>query len=147
MKKGSINIGNGAFQVSTAGKLTATGADIAGTVKSSGNTAWCKLVDGYLEGAHNSYSATSPNGWVGFNVYDSINRQYGAAIAGRGEVAILAPKGNVDVTVKPTYTEWTNVQRSTGDYYYSIRAMTDVSVTVSVTPSYGTLAFKNGICY
>ena len=55
--------------------------------------------------------------------------------------------GNVDVTVKPTYTEWTNVQRSTGDYYYSIRAMTDVSVTVSVTPSYGTLAFKNGICY
>lgn len=176
MKKGSINIGNGAFKVSTAGKLTATGADIAGTVKSSGNTAWCKLVDGYLEGAHNSYSATSPNGWVGFNVYDSINRQYGAAIAGRGEVAILAPKivvggwtsiggtftgydgytgslsyangiGDVSVTVKPTYTEWTNVQRSTGDYYYSIRAMTDVSVTVSVTPSYGTLAFKNGICY
>lgn len=176
MKKGSINIGNGAFEVSTAGKLTATGADISGTVKSSGNTAWCRLVDGYLEGANNNYSSSSPNGWVGFNVYDSINRSYGAAIAGRGEVAILAPKivvggwtsmggnftgydgytgslsyangiGDVSVTVKPTYTEWTNVQRSTGDYYYSIRAMTDVSVTVSVTPSYGTLAFKNGICY
>ena len=176
MKKGSINIGNGAFEVSTTGKLTATGADISGTVKSSGNTAWCRLVDGYLEGANNNYSSSSPNGWVGFNVYDSINRSYGAAIAGRGEVAILAPKivvggwtsmggnftgydgytgslsyangiGDVSVTVKPTYTEWTNVQRSTGDYYYSIRAMTDVSVTVSVTPSYGTLAFKNGICY
>ena len=35
MKNGSINIGNGAFKVSTAGKMTATGAEISGKVSSS----------------------------------------------------------------------------------------------------------------
>ena len=178
MTKGSINIGSGAFTVSTAGKLTCTGADITGVVKAAGNDAWCRLEEGYLKGASKSYSTTNPNGWVGFNYYDSAySGGWGTAIAGRGEVAILAPMllvagyaapggnagtaykgytGNityvggiskVDVEVTPTYTEWTNVMRNNGEYYYSIKAMTDCNVKVTVTPSTGTLAYKNGICY
>ena len=90
MKKGSINIGSGKFQVSTSGKLTATGADVTGVIRSTGTDAWCRLEEGYLKGASNSYSPSSPNGWVGFNVL--TNNSWGVAVAGRGGLALLAPR-------------------------------------------------------
>ena len=91
MKKGSINIGNGTFKVTTTGALTATSATITGTVKSEGSDAWCKLVEGSLIGAANAYSTSSENGYISFNQYYTNTGSYGTRIAGRGMVALMSP--------------------------------------------------------
>lgn len=55
MKKGSINIGNGTFKVTTSGALTATSADIEGTVK-------CGFSSGYWVKMNNSGEITGGYG-------------------------------------------------------------------------------------
>lgn len=56
MKKGSINIGNGTFKVTTSGALTATSADIEGTVKCGSSSGyWVKMNNsGEITGGYGS---------------------------------------------------------------------------------------------
>lgn len=57
MKKGEINIGDGAFKVSTAGKLSCTGAEISGDILSgskSGSSIWMHMQSGKLKGGKGS---------------------------------------------------------------------------------------------
>lgn len=58
MKKGSIDIGNGVFKVTTGGALTATSADIRGTIFSgNSNGYWTRLnSSGQMEGGFGSTS-------------------------------------------------------------------------------------------
>lgn len=177
MKKGSIDIGNGAFKVTPEGKLSCTGASVEGSVTAKSGDIWAKLINGYLAGGNNAYSSSSYTGYLSFNqsIIDG-STYYGVRLGGRGGIVFSAPRilvggyvaesGNLsgskgydgslsfvngisslDVTVTPIYTEWTNVMRSDGSYYYSINAMTDCRVTVDLDLSSGTLAFKHGICY
>ena len=142
MKKGSINIGSGAFQVSTAGKLTCTGADVSGVIRSSGNDAWCRVEEGYLKGANKSYSTSSPNGWVGFNVYSTDSGSYGAALAGRGPVLLLGSEIRVGSYVSPGGSVTTR-KGYTGDIQFisSVRDNGDGTLTWT----YGTLSIVKGI--
>ena len=69
MKKGSIDIGNGTFQVSSSGYLTCQGADIQGEFKAGGYGYWIKLnSSGELCGGYGS----NQYGYIDFSasVYD-----------------------------------------------------------------------------
>lgn len=65
MKKGSINIGNGTFQVTTGGALTATSADIKGTILAGSTSGyWVRLkTTGEVAGG---YSSTQ-RGYIDFS--------------------------------------------------------------------------------
>ncbi|MBE7728091.1 MAG: hypothetical protein E7244_27990 [Enterocloster citroniae] len=54
MKKGSINIGSGAFQVTTAGALTATNATITGNITSKSGNEWMKISESVMTGGYSS---------------------------------------------------------------------------------------------
>lgn len=175
MKKGSISIG-GKFSVSTGGVLTATGANITGVLKAAGNEAWCRLRDGYLEGAANAYSTSSINGWVGFNYYSQDSPSgYGLGLAGRNGIAFLSPAlyvvnyvapgghatgnkgftGNISyvsgmnaptVRLSSTTGRWSNVMTTGNRYYLEIAALTSVSVNITPNPVFNTMYFSKGIC-
>ena len=95
MKKGSINIGNGKFEVDTNGNLTAKSADISGTIKSSTNSAFSTITNGHVYGGivrtNNNVTTETTKGYISFNQYYSDTSDYGTRIAGKSMIALLAP--------------------------------------------------------
>lgn len=99
MKKGSININNGAFQVTTAGKLTCTGADISGDIFSGSKDAgkpWVHVDSGRIKGGYGSsqfgyieYSASTRDISTG-TVYSGIQLQGGMIRISASRMAVAA---------------------------------------------------------
>lgn len=88
MKKGSINIGNGTFSVTTTGILSCTGANITGAFTSRGEHTWTNINNGIISGGATQGVST---GYISFNTYYSPTGQRGTRVCGKGIVAILTP--------------------------------------------------------
>ena len=121
MKKGSINIGNGTFQVSTAGALTATSADIKGTILCGNSNGYYARLNsvGQLEGG---YSSTR-YGYIDFSakVKDidhstQSNPVYWTGLQVQGE--ILRITTDVIAVYKGTNTGSTSTNGGTGTITY-----------------------------
>lgn len=94
MKKGSIDIGDGAFKVTTAGILTANGATINGTIWSTTGTDYAKIEDARLQGGKMSVNGSmtsygAPTGYLSFNQLYTNTGRYGIRVAGRGMLALM----------------------------------------------------------
>lgn len=66
IKKGSINLGNGNFKVSTDGTLTAEGATINGTLRTKTSSSYTELADGVLKGGSVSFGSKTQHGRITF---------------------------------------------------------------------------------
>ena len=142
MKKGSINIGNGTFQVTTGGALTANSATIKGTI-TAGNTSgyWAKLnTSGQLAGGYSS----DQYGYIDFSAdiidhADNDRHIYGIQIQG----GILRIATNKISVYKGTSTSATSTECGTGTVNYISRI--ENNSNGGITWYSNTLTFKNGL--
>lgn len=141
MKKGSININNGAFQVSTAGKLTCEGADVKGDILSgskSGSETWMQMQSGRLKGGVGStqygyieYSARTRDIDTG-TYYNGIQMQGDMLRISTNRIGV-ARSSNINTTATWCYNG--NIQ-----FVSSIQNNGDGTITWE----YGNLAIING---
>ena len=113
VKKGSINLGNGNFVVTSGGALTAKNATIHGTITAgdttTANSFWTRLkVTGELEGYRRKDGSNIQAGFINFtaNEYDSDAdvERYGLKLHGRSVIRIEAPKISVATSSSGTGT-------------------------------------------
>ena len=113
VKKGSINLGNGNFVVTSGGALTAKDATIHGTITAgdttTANSFWTRLkVTGELEGYRRKDGSNIQAGFINFtaNEYDSDAdvERYGLKLHGRSVIRIEAPKISVATSSSGTGT-------------------------------------------
>ena len=132
IKQGSINIGSGAFSVSSAGALVSTSADIKGKLQSSTSANYVIVDNGHIYGGRvSSGNLQTSNGYISFN-QRLTGGGYGTRVGGSSVLALLTPMLGVgdyqsfdsDATI---YVG----QSGTVGYVKSIQ-----NPTVEVTPSY-----------
>lgn len=136
MKKGSIDIGNGTFKVTTTGALTATSATITGSIYTSGSGGWAKIDNGHIFGGD---SGSSETGYISFNQYYTPTGRYGTRVAGSGMVAILGPyigfgsyaghsaSATINVGQTGTYSFMTSLNSPSVNVSVGTGSMTDVA--------------------
>ncbi|MBR4591198.1 MAG: hypothetical protein IKO36_11130, partial [Bacteroidaceae bacterium] len=100
MKKGSINIGDGRFVVSTAGALTANSATIKGTVSSTSGTETMVLSDSMLQGYHGTVSSANLKGYLDLSAdYGSNPTTYEAVLGSKHNLYLeFGSTGKIEVT-------------------------------------------------
>ena len=132
IKQGSINIGSGAFSVSSTGALVSTSADIKGKLQSSTSANYVIVDNGHIYGGRvSSGNLQTSNGYISFN-QRLTGGGYGTRVGGASVLALLTPMLGVgdyqsfdsDATI---YVG----QSGTVGYVKSIQ-----NPTVEVTPSY-----------
>ena len=132
IKQGSINIGSGAFSVSSTGALVSTSADIKGKLQSSTSANYVIVDNGHIYGGRvSSGNLQTSNGYISFN-QRLTGGGYGTRVGGSSVLALLTPMLGVgdyqsfdsDATI---YVG----QSGTVGYVKSIQ-----NPTVEVTPSY-----------
>jgi len=129
MKKGSINIGDGTFKVDTSGNLTATSANIEGTIKAGSSSGyWVKLSStGEMQGGYGS----SKYGYIDFSassVYLPTGQTYnGVQIQG----GILRISTYMIAVARSTSTSTTATTGGNGtvDYISKIQDNGDGTIT------------------
>ena len=139
MKKGSIDIGNGTFKVTTAGALTATSANIEGTFK-AGSTYWIKLNDsGELAGG----SGNSQYGFIDYSAscvdVDSGQTYRGIQIQG----GCLRISTRIITVARSTSTSTTTTEGGNGTFKYISKIENNGDGTITWYNS--TVQFINGI--
>ena len=146
MKKGSININNGAFQVSTTGKMTCTGADIQGEVQAGNKSGyWIKLNSsgqiaggygntqyGYIDYSGSTYDVDNPS-----YTYKGLQIQGGVLRIATSKIAVYA---GTSVTATAT---WGGSGTLNFCEYISLTANSDRSISWSYRHS--SVKFINGI--
>ena len=139
MKKGSIDIGNGTFKVTTAGALTATSANIEGEFK-AGSTYWIKLnSSGELAGG----SGNSQYGFIDYSAscvdVDSGQTYRGIQIQG----GCLRISTRIITVARSTSTSTTTTEGGNGTLKYISKIENNGDGTITWYNS--TVQFINGI--
>lgn len=170
IKKGSINIGSGVFEVSTTGALTSTSANIKGKLQSSTSANYVIVDNGHIYGGRvSSGNLQTSNGYISFNQRLTNGNGYGTRIGGESVLALLTPMlgvgdyqsfdshatiyvgqsktidyvksiGSPGVTITPSYAQIFD-QISQHD----IQVLTDVNVSVTINYTTGSVGFIKGL--
>ena len=142
---GSIDIGNGAFSVSSAGHLSCQGADIQGTIYSDNGDSpkkWVRIEDGVIEGGYGSGSAS---GFINFNgVWGNGNGTYIYGSTITLETDYLYSLYNNTLTLAKT-GDIQSVYDVEVDYVNVDFDGHTVSVGVGIRYYYNMLHFENGL--
>jgi len=141
MQKGSINIGDGTFKVTSSGALTATSANIEGTIKAGGSSGyWVKLSStGEMQGGYGS----SKYGYIDFSAscrdIDDGEVYRGVQIQG----GCLRISTRIITVARSTSTSTTTTDGGSGTLRYVKKIEDNGDGTISWTTT--SVEFINGI--
>ena len=141
MKKGSINIGDGTFKVTSSGALTATSANIEGTIKAGSSSGyWVKLSStGEMQGGYGS----SKYGYIDFSAscrdIDDGEVYRGVQIQG----GCLRISTRIITVARSTSTSTTTTDGGSGTLRYVKKIEDNGDGTISWTTT--SVEFINGI--
>lgn len=141
MQKGSINIGDGTFKVTSSGALTATSANIEGTIKAGSSSGyWVKLSPtGEMQGGYGS----SKYGYIDFSAYcrdiDDGEVYRGVQIQG----GCLRISTRIITVARSTSTSTTTTDGGSGTLRYVKKIEDNGDGTISWTTT--SVEFINGI--
>lgn len=141
MKKGSINIGDGTFKVTSSGALTATSANIEGTIKAGSSSGyWVKLSStGEMQGGYGS----SKYGYIDFSAscrdIDDGEVYRGVQIQG----GCLRISTRIITVARSTSTNTTTTDGGSGTLRYVKKIEDNGDGTISWTTT--SVEFINGI--
>lgn len=113
MKKGSINIGNGVFSVSTGGELTASNATLRGELVSISGANYTRLKNGKFDTGAYSNGTYTEHGFV-----DGSYETYSMGSLIKKNLAICSKTGNVIIGAKYVQFKDSNLTANQDPYMY-----------------------------